>query len=348
MIRRIVDQLETMKNQSQAPWRRLCQQLPYSSVMRWRRRQRLGLPLWQSPGPKKTVPLDWKEFHSLLDQLEHGRQRTQGTGALYQSFNSSVSRRQLGALVHELRQDQLDAMKHIQWLWSGLAWSLDATEYGPNGCQIIPVQDLASRYRFQPLVTGQLDGRQIARHVETLFRQHGPPLLLKRDNGSPFNDEHMDEVLARYRVLPLNNPPACPRYNGAEEKSIRDLKEHLAQRWATDPTVPLHLVAQIETSVHELNHRPRRCLKGRTACAVFHDDAQRLRWTLRQRQIIFRLLLEEFGRMIGSMPKDDHRRVATLWRVTVEAWLRRQGLISVQQNLNQKVSTNFLENWSHN
>jgi hypothetical protein len=52
--------------------------------------------------------------------------------------------------------------------------------------------------------------------------------------------------------------------------------------------------------------------------------------------------------MIGSMLKDDHRRLATLWRVTVEAWLRRQGLISVQQNLNPKESTNFLENWSHN
>jgi hypothetical protein len=27
------------------------------------------------------------------------------------------------------------------------------------------------------------------------------------------------------------------------------------------------------------------------ACAVFHDEAQRLRWNLRQRQTIFRLLL---------------------------------------------------------
>jgi hypothetical protein len=40
--------------------------------------------------------------------------------------------------------------------------------------------------------------------------------------------------------------------------------------------------------------------------------------------------------MIGSMLKEDHRRVTTLWRVTVEAWLRRQGLISVRHN--QKVS----------
>lgn len=348
MIRRCVNQLEALKTRSQAPWRELCQEMPYSSVMRWRCRLGLNLPVWQSPGPKKTEPLDWKELHCLLDELEHGRQRTQGTGALYERFASSISRRQLGQLVHQLRQDQLDSMKHLQWLWSGLVWSLDATEYGPDSCQIIPVQDLASRYRFRPLVTDRLDGWQIAQHVETLFRQHGAPLLLKRDNGSPFNNQYLDEVLARYRVLPLNNPPACPRYNGAEEKSIRDLKEHLRQRWGTAPTVPLHLVAQIETSVHELNHRPRRCLKGRTACAAYHDDAQRLRWNLRQRQTIFRLLLQEFGRMIGNMPKDDHRRDATLWRITVESWLRRQGLISVRQNQNQKVSTNFPENWSHN
>jgi hypothetical protein len=48
------------------------------------------------------------------------------------------------------------------------------------------------------------------------------------------------------------------------------------------------------------------------------------------------------------MLKEDHRRVATLRRVTLEAWLRPQGLISVRQSQNQKVSTAFLENWSHN
>jgi len=348
MIRRLLDQLETLKARTQAPWRQLCAQLPYSSLMRWRRRRRRALPVWQGPGPKKTQPLDRSQFRALLGRLQYGPQRTRGSGQLYERFAAAISRRHLGGLIEQYRQEQLDAMKRIQWLWAGLAWSIDATEYGPEGCQIIPVQDLASRYRFRPLVLERLDGRQIAAHLETLFRQHGPPLLLKRDNGSPFNSQYLDEVLARHYVLPLNNPPACPRYNGAQEKGIRDLKEHLVQRWGSDPAVPSALIAQIETSVHELNHRARRCLKGRCACAVFHDPAQHLRWNLRQRQIIFRLLLQEFGRMIGSVPKDDRRRLATLWRVTVESWLRRQGLISVRPNQNPKVSTNFPENWSHN
>lgn len=69
--------------------------------------------------------------------------------------------------------------------------------------------------------------------------------------------------------------------------------------------------------------------------AVFRDDAQRLRWTLRQRQNISRLLPEEFGWMIESMPKNGSPSSC-------------QRLISVQQNQNQKVSTNFLKNWSRN
>jgi hypothetical protein len=37
-------------------------------------------------------------------------------------------------------------------------------------------------------------------------------------------------------------------------------------------------------------------------------------------------------------------RPATLWRVTVEAWLRRQGLIAIRQNKNQKSVTHFSQN----
>ena len=348
MIRQILHQFDTMKEDTHLPWRQLCDEVPYASLMRWRQRRRLDRPLWQCPGPKKSGPLNRAEFYPLLRQLHHGRVRTQGTGELYERFADSLSRRQLGALVQDDREHQLHSMKRIQWLWSGLAWSCDATEYGEDGSQIIPVQDLASRFRFRPLVTDRLDGRQIATHLKSLFRQYGAPLLLKRDNGSPLNHRDVDEVLACFGVLPLNNPPHFPRYNGAMEKSIRDLKEHLHQRWGKVPIVPLHLVAQIEVSVHELNHRPRRCLKGRTACAVFHDDAQRLRWNLRQRQIIFRLLLQDFAQRIGSMANEHHHPAATLWRLTVETWLRRQGLIIVRQNQNQKVSTTSLKIWSQN
>jgi transposase InsO family protein len=349
MIRDILHQLDIAKRKTSFSWRRLCQpgpdqgSVPYSSLMRWRQRQRTGLPLWQCPGPKKSVPLNWAEFYPLLRQLNHGRVRTRGAGELYQRFAQAISRRQCAGLVQDERQAQINAMKRIDWLRPGLAWSCDATEYGQD--QIIPVQDLASRYRFRPLVLPRLDGSQIALHLETLFRQHGAPLFLKRDNGSPFNHQHVDEVLARFGVLPLNNPPYFPRYNGGMEKSIRDFKTALALR-SSPPSSELGLLAEVVAQ--ELNHRPRRCLKGSNACVVFHDDAQRLRWTKPQRQTIFRLLLREFGAMLENTAHGHLPKSATLWRATVESWLRRQGLIAIRRNQNQNVSTTFNKIWSHN
>jgi transposase InsO family protein len=281
MIRQILHQLERDKKETRLSLRQLCNgQVPFASFMRWRNRQRRGLTLWQSPGPKKSALLDWSEFYPLLRRLQHGRSRTRGTGELYKQFAHAVSRRELRSLVRDYRQDQLASMKRIDWLWSGLAWSLDATEL--DGQILIPVQDMASRYRFAPLACKRLDGRQIAAHLEKLFVQHGAPLFLKRGNGSPFNHRQVDEVLRRFGVLPLNNPPHFPRYNGGMEKSIRDFKTALAARLEKN-SVASELALAAEGTAHELNHRPRRCLKGRTACAVFHDDAQRLCWTKRQR-----------------------------------------------------------------
>jgi hypothetical protein len=318
MILALLHQLDTMKTATRFPWRQLCAPLAYASVMRWRRRRRQGQPVCQTPGPKKTEPFNAAEFFPLLRALPAGVSRTHGAGELYARFAQALSRREFQALVQEQRQDQLHQMKRIHWLWAGLAWSCDATEYGPDGTPIVPVQDLASRYRFAPLVLDHLDGNRIAAHLERLFRQHGAPLFLKRDNGSPFNHHLVDEVLARFGVLPLNNPPHFPRYNGAMEKGIRDFKAALAQR----PSAPLALAAEL--TAHELNHRPRRCLRRRTACAVFHDPTQRRRWSRRQRQYIFRLLLRHFGWTIGAMAKGNHHSPATAWRVTVEAWLRGQ------------------------
>ena len=63
------------------------------------------------------------------------------------------------------------------------------------------------------------------------------------------------------------------------------------------------------------------CLAGRTPAAP-----------KRQLQPIFRLLLARSGAMIGKTTNGRHLKPATAARVTVEAWLRCQGLITVRQN----------------
>lgn len=346
MIPALLHQLDSAKARTHLPWRSLCGPVPYPSVMRWRQRRRLNQPVCQSPGPKKNEPFNAAQFYPLLRELNPGQSRTPGTGALYAQFAEALSRRQFQALVQELREDHLHAMKRITWLHPGTAWSCDATEQDDH--QIIVVQDLAARYRFTPLVLAQLDGTLIAAQLEALFRQHGAPLFLKRDNGSPFNCQAVDDVMARFGVLPLNNPPHFPRYNGAIEKSIRDLKAALVERLQRMNSAPASFTLAVELTAHDLNHRPRRCLQGRTACAVFHDEALRRRWNRLERKDIFRLLRQKFGRTIGLLPEDDRRRHAAAWRSTVEHWLRCQNLITVRQNQKPEVSTTSQKLWSQN
>jgi hypothetical protein len=88
-------------------------------------------------------------------------------------------------------------------------------------------------------------------------------------------------------------------------------------------TTPRHRgIAPAESGVVPLHSKGAAERLG-CGCPVFHDDAQQLCWALRQRQIIFRLLLAQFGQMIASRPKADYRGLATLWQGGVETWLRR-------------------------
>ena len=194
------------------------------------------------------------------------------------------------------------------------------------------------------MAANQINGSAVAAHLEKLFQQFNPPLFLKRDNGSPFNHHLVDDVLARYGVLPLNSPPNFPRYNGAMERGISEFKRSLDQRWSRAVEQPLP--ARVENTLHHLNHKSRRSLAGQTACARFHDPRHRLRLTRRQRRQIFQLLCRMFWQRVENMTPRNHHAYAACWRRTVETWLRCQGLISIR--LNKKVSTilpNFL---SHN
>lgn len=72
--------------------------------------------------------------------------------------------------------------------------------------------------------------------------EHGPPLILKCDNGSAFIAEETQSLLTAWGILPLYSPPQTPSYNGACEAaggSLKSTTEDLAclhgrsQYWAT-------------------------------------------------------------------------------------------------------------------
>jgi hypothetical protein len=321
--------------------------LGYRRLLRWRQRAALGRPALAWPGPKKAEPLPLEELRREIAALRHGLRRSRGTLALYRQHRPAISRRALAALIAAERTARRLAARRrgqrVTWLEPNLAWVIDATEHGTDrwGRPLIvhAPQDLCSRFRFEPLTALESRGPAIARHLAALFRTHGAPLFLKRDNGSPFNHAAVDAVLAAHGVIPLNSPPHYPQYNGAVEKGIRDLQDALgeclstAHCWQPDRLQP-YLVAVH----HHLNCRPRRSLQGRTACEAYHH-LPRHRYGRRERSAIFDLIRTCALDSVRQLEKVDQRSLDAAWRHAAESWLRCQGLITV--SLNPKTVTLF-------
>ena len=177
---------------------------------------------------------------------------------------------------------------------------------------------------------------------EKLFHQHGPPLILKRDNGSIFNNEEVDAVLARWHVLPLNSPAYYPRYNGAIEKAISELKADLPSVLTPPAAWQIHQVQSILAALClQQNTQPRRRLQGRSACEFYHHDKSP-RYPKRQRLAIFQSILSDATATINHMEEPDRRVFHAAWREAMVRWLVCQNLLSLSQQ--PKCVTPFSQN----
>ena len=213
----------------------------------------------------------------------------------------------------------------------------------------LPILNSCNRLRFPPRNVGEhVWGETVAVHLEQLFLRHGPPLVLKRDNASNLNQQAVDEVLARYLVMPLNSPPHYPPYNGGMECAVRELKTPLREKiLASGPAEKLPVQAWAEVLAHELNHRSRDCLNGRIACRVFQDAKLALKaYTLRKRREIIDWINELTQTLIAVSAVQTQRQVETARRRAVETWLQRNGVITITQN--KKVLPIFPEKTAHN
>ena len=185
-------------------------------------------------------------------------------------------------------------------------------------------------YQLEPLTALESGGVAVAAHLEKLFRSQGAPLLLKRDNGSVFNHHAVNEVLARWGVIPLNSPAYYAPYNGAIEQGIKELKKEMAralpvpESWNVAQVGPFVAVA----AAHR-NYQPRRCLGGAKAKDVYSQKQRRGRWNQRQRHQAFEWISSRAKAILENRMKTDQRSVNAAWRHAVEAWLSDQALIEV-------------------
>ena len=189
------------------------------------------------------------------------------------------------------------------------------------------MQDLASRYKFEPM-TGEVPcGEEISGYLTANFNQFGPPMFLKRDNGGNLNHKAVNDVLADHFVMPLNSPTYYPPYNGAIEEAQAELKSGLAAKLAYKPRCPQeHLEAYASAVAHNLNHKVRPCLNGKTACQVYFSGRRTFtKWERRDAYAWITNLKNDMLCCDGVQPQ-------AAWRIAVEAWLNMKGFITITRN----------------
>ena len=324
--------------------------IPLSTLGRWRGRRKENHPLLNRPGPKKVEPFDPSLLEAEIRLLDHSRKRSGGATNLYKQYRGSLSRRDLSRMVGQVRQevaaDHRNHLRRIEWLVPGVVWAMDVTEedLGLAGkIYLQNTQDLGSRYKFPPLSGECPMGEEVAGYLSEKFGRFGPPLFLKRDNGGNLNHGAVNGVLAEFFVLPLNSPAYYAPYNGAIEESQRELKACLREKLIPDLPLPSSekhsLGIYAEVAVHDLNHRHRPCLHGKTSCQVFFSLEERPVFSKWERRAIYDILRERVERILGSMNQFDKSAREAAWRIAVEFYLQSRGFITVR--IPQKVSPNY-------
>jgi hypothetical protein len=331
--------IEDIKGRTGMPEAIICRpmRVPLSTLGRWRRRKKENRPFLNRPGPKKAEPFDLSVLDAEIRLLGHGGKRSAGATELYGRYQESVSRRELSRMVGQVRQDWVadhrKNLRRIDWLVPGVVWAMDGTEddLGMAGkIHLHNTQDLGSRYKFAPMVGEGPVGEEIAGYLSEKFFQFGPPLLLKRDNAGNLNHGVVNGVLSEFFVLPLNSPEYYAPYNGAIEESQRELKACLREKLAPGiPSSPDSIAMYAEVAAHDLNHRLRPCLQGKTSCQVFFSLGEKPVFSKLERREIYDILLERVERILGSMNEWGKTARESAWRIAVEFWLQSRGFINV-------------------
>ena len=341
-VTKVLQNLQQGHEQDGRSYRRMSRGygLPRSNVLRWQYNLRRGHPPIRRPGPPKQAMPDQVLLDEVIAALPHGKQRTKGTGALYNAWRGFISRDMLNRLVAEqrrsLHRDQRDQLQRLCWLYPGTVWAMDEAEM--DGIRWLLVVDLASRYRFDLLLADSLPATRIVRHLETLFCLHTPPLALKHDNGPNLANRDVGQLLGNRGIIDLTSPPYFPRYNGAVEYAQREIKL-VAKILHEVHGMPLK--EALATAPQVINLRPRPCLHGATADEVFHTPNPALSWafTTESRKETTRWIEDRKETILASMSASNRHAQVAARRLATETRMLDLGLVVPVRN--KPVSPHF-------
>ena len=203
--------------------------LSRQTLSRWRAEWREERLLTKPIGRPAERPETWKRNLVIGVLWVFGPSITEE--ALSRMF-PTISRAELRELrwramtVGKKRYGQIIAA--LRWQKPGRIWALDFAEppVPVDGMYkyILVARDLASGKQLLALSAPRCDAETVIAALAALFLEHGPPLVIKWDNGSAFIAEATRAFLKERGVIPLFSPPRLPSYNGSCEAGIGGLK----------------------------------------------------------------------------------------------------------------------------
>ena len=260
--------------------------------------------------------------------------------ASLQAEHPDVARAELAGLRAsyraEWRQDHAQEQCRLEWLCKGSVWAMDFSHppYLIDGVfpAILNVRDLASRHQLLWLAVAHEDAATVVEAVADLFVEHGPPLVMKCDNGPAFRAQLTKRFLLGRDVFTLYSPPYCASYNGGCERANRTLKEltaHVADQagrrdfWTSDDL----LVAC--SSANRLS-RP----WGPTGATPEETWAARDALSLDKRKNMWQHLRSEIATVMGQRMLDrtaalSHYCQAEIERIAAQLVLEQLGLLHI-------------------
>jgi hypothetical protein len=263
--------------------------------------------------------------------------------------------RDLLAVYRYLWAQQHPRIQHVlHWQRVGAVWAMDFTRTrsridGQYPC-VFAVRDLASGLQLAWRPVHAETTAAVLAELCLLFTVHGAPLVMKSDNGSAFQAQHLKTFLSLWRVWPLYSPPGQPGYNGAIEASMTWMKLRTAHQSERNGHPGTWTSADLDLAREQANTTVRWCSRDGRAPADWWQgrqpltQAERDAWAERVKR------LETPARQSTGLAWEEvltHEQHAALHRGVLQQALLESGLLSITRRRIQQrfFGQKAAENW---
>lgn len=259
--------------------------------------------------------------------------------ATFQKRFPQVPRRVLAAVKDHYRQVlrrwRRRQLARLEWTQPGRVWAIDHAQppLTMSGHDfILSVRDLASglQLAWEPIRCA--DAETTVAVLTQLFAEHGPPLVLKSDNGKALTQGGVPALLAQHQVTPLISPVYRPQYNGSCEAGVKAMKVRtedaacLADRSCHWTREDLAHALQVANEHHRIApHAPTKLQRWQERAPIAPEE----------RDTFLLTLAINLGQHLAARPGPlTKQQTKTLERQSVAQTLVELGLLIIHRRLN--------------